>query len=142
MTLIKEVIQKLESFAPPVLQESYDNAGLIVGDINERVKGVLISLDTTESVVNEAIKKGCNLIISHHPILFKGLKKITGSNYIERVIIMAIKNNIAIYAMHTNLDNVFNGVNNMIAERLGLENTTILSPKSDLLIKLIVFVPF
>ena len=89
MTQIKEVIQKLETFAPPVLQENYDNAGLIVGDANEKVKGILISLDTTEDVVNEAIKKGCNLIISHHPIIFSGLKKLTGASYIERVYLSA-----------------------------------------------------
>ena len=141
MTLIKEIIQKLETFAPPSLQESYDNSGLIVGNISEKVKGVLVSLDTTEAVVDEAIQKGCNLIISHHPIIFKGLKKITGANYIERVIISAIKNNIAIYAMHTNLDNVKHGVNKMIANRLGLQNTKVLSPKNDTLLKLIVFVP-
>ena len=141
MTQIKEVIQKLETFAPPVLQENYDNAGLIVGDANEKVKGILISLDTTEDVVNEAIKKGCNLIISHHPIIFSGLKKLTGASYIERVVILAIKNNIAIYAMHTNLDNVAHGVNKMIADKLGLIKTKILSPKKNQLLKLIVFVP-
>ena len=141
MTIIKEVIQKLEAFAPPALQESYDNAGLIVGDTETELTSVLVSLDTTEAVVEEAIQKGCNLIVSHHPIIFKGLKKITGSTYIERVIISAIKNNIAIYAIHTNLDNVNNGVNNMIANRLGLKNTKLLSPKNDMLLKLIVYVP-
>lgn len=141
MTQIKDVLQKLEAFAPPVLQEKYDNAGLIVGDESEEIKGVLISLDTTEDVVNEAIQKGCNLIISHHPIVFSGLKKITGTTYIERVVILAIKNNIAIYAMHTNLDNVGHGVNKMIADKLDLVNTKILSPKKNQLLKLIVFVP-
>jgi dinuclear metal center YbgI/SA1388 family protein len=141
MTQIKEVINKLESFAPVVLQESYDNAGLIVGNADAEIKSILVSLDTTEAVVDEAIRIGCNLIVSHHPIVFKGLKKITGSDYIERVIISAIKNNIAIYAMHTNLDNVSHGVNKMIANRLGLKNTKILSPKTNILLKLSVFVP-
>ena len=141
MIKIKEVLQKLEEFAPQSLQEKYDNAGLIVGDVAEKVTGVLISLDTTEEVLYEAIKKGCNLIISHHPIVFSGLKKLTGDNYIERVIILAIKNNIAIYAMHTNLDNVAHGVNKMIANKLGLINTKILSPKKNQLLKLVVFVP-
>lgn len=141
MTKIKEVIQKIEAFAPPLLQENYDNAGLIVGNISDEVTGVLVSLDTTEEVVNEAIKMGCNLIISHHPIVFTGLKKLTGANYIERVIILAIKNNITIYAVHTNLDNVAHGVNKMIADKLGLINTKILSPKKNQLLKLVVFVP-
>lgn len=141
MITIKDILIKLEAFAPPVLQENYDNAGLIVGDSNEKVKGVLISLDTTVDVVNEAINKGCNLIISHHPIVFSGLKKLTGANYIERVVILAIKNNIAIYAIHTNLDNMAHGVNKMIADRLGLINTNILAPKKNQLLKLVVFVP-
>ena len=141
MTQIKEVLQKLEEFAHPALQENYDNAGLIVGDASIKVTGILISLDTTEEVVYEAIKKGCNLIISHHPIVFSGLKKITGANYIERVVILAIKNNIAIYAMHTNLDNVVHGVNKMIVDKLGLINTKILAPRKNQLLKLVVFVP-
>ena len=141
MTTIKEVIQKLEEFAPPAFQESYDNAGLIVGDSSIQLTGILVSLDSTETVIEEAIQKGCNMIVAHHPIVFKGLKKITGFTYVERVIISAIKNNIAIYAMHTNLDSVSNGVNKMISDRLGLNNTRILRPKKDLLFKLIVFVP-
>lgn len=141
MTQVKEVLQKLERIAPTALQENYDNSGLLVGDASAEVKGVLISLDTTEEVVNDAIKNGCNLIISHHPIIFSGLKKITGTNYIERVVILAIKNNIAIYAMHTNLDNVAHGVNRMIADKLGLINLKILSPKKNQLLKLVVLVP-
>jgi dinuclear metal center YbgI/SA1388 family protein len=141
MVKIKEVIQKLESFAPVALQETYDNAGLIVGDTETEITSILVSLDTTEAIVDEAIQKGCNLIVSHHPIIFKGLKTITGKNYIERVIISAIKNNIAIYAMHTNLDNVNHGVNQMIAKRLELKNMRILMPKTDILLKLVVFVP-
>ncbi len=138
---IKEICAYLESIAPIVLQETYDNSGLIVGDENTEVTGVLISLDTTEKVVEEAIAKKCNLIISHHPIVFSELKKITGKNYIERTIINAIQNNIGIYAAHTNMDNVINGVNAKIAERIGLKNCRILSPKSNVLKKLVTFCP-
>ena len=141
MISIKEVINELEKLAPLSLQEDYDNAGLIIGDANNEVKGVLVSLDCTEAVVEDAISKGCNLIVSHHPIVFRGLKKITGANYIERVVISAIKNNIAIYAIHTNLDSVSLGVNKMIADKIGLINTRILKPKSGNLLKLIVYVP-
>ena len=108
---IKDIISEIENFAPLAYQEDYDNCGLITGDKNLEATGVLLSLDCIESVVDEAIENKCNLIISHHPIVFSGLKKITGSNYIERTIIKAIKNDIAIYAAHTNVDNVTNGVN-------------------------------
>lgn len=138
---IKEILQYLESIAPPIYQESYDNAGLIVGDKNAELKGALICLDSTEAIIEEAIDKGCNLVIAHHPIVFRGLKKLTGKNYVERVVIKAIQNDIAIYAIHTNLDNVYyQGVNGKIAETLGLENTRILAPKQKLK-KLFVFVP-
>ena len=139
--IISDIINELEALAPSYLQESYDNAGLIVGDKTRDCTGVIISLDCLESVVEEAVDKGCNLIISHHPIVFKGLKTITGKNYVERTIIAAIKNDIAIYAIHTNLDNVGNGVNYKMAERLGLKNTRVLSPKKNLLRKIVVFVP-
>ena len=139
---IKEIIQHLESIAPSAYQESYDNSGLIVGDANTVCTGVLICLDSTEDIVNEAITKGCNLIVAHHPIIFKGLKRLNGKNYIERTVIKAIKNDIAIYALHTNLDNVFyQGVSTMIAEKLGLKNTKILAPKKQLLSKLTTFSP-
>jgi dinuclear metal center YbgI/SA1388 family protein len=141
MTKIKDVISELEILAPPSLQEKYDNAGLLTGDREQTIKSVLVSLDTTEAVIDEAISQGANLIISHHPIIFSGLKSLTGKNYIERVIIKAIKHDIAIYALHTNLDNVFNGVNKKIAQKLELKNIRILSPKSDSLLKLSVFVP-
>ena len=128
--IIKEVITYLESIAPPQYQESYDNAGLITGTLTHEVSGVLVCLDATEAIMDEAIEKGCNLIVAHHPIVFRGLKKITGRNYVERVIIKAIKNDLAIYAIHTNLDNVFqDGVNGRIAARLGLVNNRILVPK-------------
>ncbi len=139
--LIKEVIQYLESIAPPQYQESYDNAGLIVGNANWKITGALICLDSIEDIVEEAIAKGCNLIIAHHPIVFKGLKRFNGKNYIERTVIKAIKADIAIYAIHTNLDNMYhNGVNAMIAKRLGLKKTKILAPKK-VLKKVFVFVP-
>jgi dinuclear metal center YbgI/SA1388 family protein len=138
---IADVIKEIENFAPPSLQESYDNAGLIVGDRNILLKGILICLDSIEAVVDEAITKNCNLIVAHHPIVFAGLKRFNGNNYIERIIIKAIKNDIAIYAAHTNLDNVVDGVNAMIAKKIGLSNTKILSPKANILRKLHTYVP-
>lgn len=138
---ISSIISVLEDLAPRSMQESYDNSGLIVGDPSAEVKGVLISLDCTPEIISEAIAKGCNLVISHHPIVFKGLKKITGSNYIERTVIQALKNDVAIYAIHTNLDNYDFGVNRMIGERIGLKNLKVLQPKSDVLCKLSVYVP-
>lgn len=139
--LIKDITNFLATIAPCSLQEDYDNAGLITGNAKDFCSGTLISLDCTEAIVQEAIEKNCNLIIAHHPIVFKGLKKLNGSNYVERIIIKAIKNDIAIYAVHTNLDNVLAGVNGKIAEMLGLQNVHILSPKKDILKKLIVFAP-
>ncbi len=137
---IKEIIGFLEQFAPPSYQESYDNSGLIVGDRNTKVTGALICLDSIECVIDEAIKKKCNLVIAHHPIVFKGLKRFNGKNYVERTVMKAIKNDIAIYAIHTNLDNVRKGVNARICERLGLQNLSILSPKRNLK-KLSAFIP-
>jgi len=141
MVKIKEVSAYLESIAPKALQESYDNSGLLVGNKDRTITGVLISLDCTEEVVSEAKRKKCNLIISHHPIIFKGLKSLTGKNYVERAVIKAIKNDIAIYAIHTNLDNVSNGVNEKICRKLGLVAPRILRPKTDNLAKLETFVP-
>lgn len=141
MASIKEILYPLEQFAPKMYQESYDNSGLIVGDSSWDVSGVLVSLDCTEEVVDEAIRKNCNLIVSHHPIVFKGLKKFTGSNYVERTVIKAIKNDIALYAIHTNLDNVNLGVNYKIAEKLQLNKVRILNPKVQTLKKLTTYVP-
>ncbi len=138
---IKDITNHLELLAPLAYQEDYDNAGLIVGNQNAEVTGVLVCLDSTEAVVDEAIERGCNLIIAHHPIVFKGLKKLTGKNYIERTIIKAIKNDIAIYASHTNLDSVTGGVNFKIAAVLGLKNIEILSQKANSLKQLVVFTP-
>ena len=132
MQLIK-LIQFLESIAPPIFQEDYDNAGLIVGDPSMDIKGVMVCLDSIEEVIDEAIAKNCNVVVAHHPIIFRGLKKINGKNYIERTIIKAIKNDIAIYAIHTNLDNVlYNGVNQKIAQKLKLKSCKILSENSQL----------
>ncbi len=138
---IKEITSFLEVTAPLSLQESYDNAGLICGDSQWDCKGVIICLDCTEEIILEALEKNCNLVIAHHPILFKGLKKLTGASYVERSIITAIKNNITIYAIHTNLDNVLQGVNGKIAQKIGLVNTKILDLKKGNLCKLAVFVP-
>lgn len=138
---IKQITDFLESIAPLAYQESYDNCGLIVGDKNATVKQALITLDCTEEVVDEAIKTKCQLIIAHHPIVFSGLKKFNGKNYVERVVMKAIKHDIAIYAIHTNYDNVHNGVNAKICEVLGLIDCEILLPKRQLLKKLNTFIP-
>jgi dinuclear metal center YbgI/SA1388 family protein len=138
---IAEIISLLENLAPPVYQESYDNAGLLTGNSMWECSGVLISLDAIEPVIEEAITKKCNLIIAHHPIIFGGIKKINGRNYVERSIIAAIKNDIAIYAVHTNLDNLLRGVNGKIADKLGLINRSWLMPLPSTLMKLFTFVP-
>lgn len=139
--LVKDILKQLELLAPPIYQEEYDNSGLITGNMQQEVTGILISLDCIESVVDEAIRENCNLIVAHHPIVFRGLKRINGNNYIERTIIKAIKHDIALYAIHTNLDNVAGGVNFKIAEKIGLQNVKILAPKKQLLKKLSTFVP-
>jgi dinuclear metal center YbgI/SA1388 family protein len=138
---IKDITNIVETFAPLALQEEYDNAGLLVGNPSLLAKGVLLCLDVTEDVIEEAISLNTNLIISHHPIIFKGLKKITGQDAVQRCIIKAIKNDIAIYAAHTNIDNVSDGVNGKIADKIGLINRRILQPKHGNLIKLVCFVP-
>jgi len=141
VNLIRDIVSYLESIAPPSYQESYDNAQLITGNPNEKVKGILCSLDVTEEVVEEAISLDCNMIVAHHPIIFKGLKTLTGKNYVERTVLKAIKNDIAIYAIHTNLDHVHTGVNKRICDKIGLVNTKILAPKKGLLMKLTTFIP-
>lgn len=138
---LKELIQHLESIAPKALQESYDNSGLLVGNPEDEVKKALIALDATEVIIDEAIKNKCDLIITHHPIIFKGIKSLTGKNYVERVLLKAIKNNIALYCAHTNLDNVSQGVNGMLCKVLGLNPIGVLIPKEELLFKLVTFVP-
>jgi dinuclear metal center YbgI/SA1388 family protein len=138
---IKDIINVLENAAPPVLQEHYDNAGLLTGNEQEECTGVICSLDVTEAVIDEAISHRCNLVVAHHPVIFKGLKRITGRNYVERVVIKAIRHDIAVYAIHTNLDNIMAGVNGRMADRLGLINRQVLLPKASLLKKLYTFVP-
>ena len=138
---VKEISGFLEQIAPLAYQESYDNSGLLVGDKHQEVTKCLISLDCTEAIVQEAIDTGCEMIIAHHPIIFGGLKSLTGKNYIERTVIKAIQNSIAIYSAHTNLDNISTGVNKKICDRLGVINTRVLAPKTNVLQKLTVFVP-
>jgi dinuclear metal center YbgI/SA1388 family protein len=138
---LKEIISVLEKTAPPVLQESYDNSGLLIGDADEPVRKALITLDVTDHVIDEAVSSGCDLIIAHHPLIFKGLKKLTGSSQTERLVVRLIRENIAVYAMHTNLDNVDSGVNYKLATVLGLGHLQILSAGAGSLKKLVTFCP-
>lgn len=138
---ISEIIKVIETFAPPVYQESYDNSGVQVGSTDRPCTGILLTLDITEQVIEEAIVRNCNLIIAHHPLLFSGLKRITGGNMVERCVIKAVRHDITLFAAHTNLDNMALGVNYKIAEKLGLERSSILSPVSRKLYKLITYVP-
>ncbi|MEJ5317514.1 MAG: Nif3-like dinuclear metal center hexameric protein [Tenuifilum sp.] len=138
---VREVTSILESFAPLAFQEDYDNSGLILGDANMEVTVVLLTIDVTPQVVAEAVAGGANLIVAHHPLIFKGLKRITGKSYVEQVVVNAIRNNIAIYAAHTNIDSVQGGVSFKMAEVLGLTSTQVLSPLTGQLVKLVTFVP-
>ncbi|PST85044.1 Nif3-like dinuclear metal center hexameric protein [Pedobacter yulinensis] len=138
---VAELTGFLEGIAPGAYQESYDNAGLITGDPGMDVTGVLLSLDCTEAIVDEALASGCNVIVSHHPIIFKGLKKLNGKNYVERVVIKAIRSHVALFAIHTNLDSIHTGVNKRICDRLGLSGTRVLQPKQGLLRKLVTYCP-
>ena len=138
---IKEIVSALERFAPLPLQDGFDNAGLQIGLTDAEAAGALLCLDVTEAVVDEAISLGYNLIVSHHPLIFKGYKSITGKDYVERCIMKAIKHDIVIFSMHTNLDNAPQGVNYKIAEKIGLQNVQILEPKENALLKLVTFVP-
>lgn len=136
-----ELTRFLEELAPLHLQESYDNAGLLVGSPEKEIHKALVTLDVTDAVLVEAREKGCDLIIAHHPLIFGGLKKLTGSTMVERLVVEAIKADIAIYALHTNLDNVHSGVNRILGEKLGLTGLRILAPKAGLLRKLVTFCP-
>lgn len=138
---VESVCKLIEDVAPLSLQEKYDNSGLLIGNPENEITSVLLTLDVTEAVIAEAMSKNCNLIISHHPVIFHPLKRITGKTSVERIVIQAIKNNIAIYAAHTNMDNIINGVNGKIAEKLKLINTQVLRPANNILYKLITFVP-
>jgi len=141
MTQLKEIINALEGVAPLSLQESYDNSGLQVGDPGMEIKGILLSLDVTEEVLQEAEKKGCNLVVTHHPVLFKGLKSLTGKTHTERIIQAAIRKDVAIYSGHTNFDAILGGVNTYMADRLGLQEQQILQAGGGSLKKLVVFIP-
>jgi dinuclear metal center YbgI/SA1388 family protein len=141
MVKVKDIIQVLEDFAPLRLQESYDNAGLILGSPDQEITSALVTVDVTEQLVDEAIEKNAQLIVAHHPLIFSGLKKITGKNDVERSLIKAIKNNVAIYAAHTNLDSVTGGVNSKICAKLQLQNCTVLQPAEGILKKLVTFIP-
>ena len=138
---VKDITNFLENIAPSSLQESYDNSGLLVGSYDQEVSKALITLDVTNEVVEEAIANNCDIIIAHHPIIFKGLKRLVGNTMTEKLVIKAIKNDINLYAVHTNLDNVLGGVNGILSEKLDLINTQILSPKKDGLSKVVVFCP-
>jgi dinuclear metal center YbgI/SA1388 family protein len=127
---IKDVLSALENFAPLPLQEDYDNAGLQIGLTEAEVSGALLCLDVTEKVVDEAMRNGCNLIVAHHPLIFRPLRHISDTTYVERAVLKAIKNDIAIVAMHTNMDNAEGGVNYKIAERLGLKGVRLMAEKS------------
>jgi dinuclear metal center YbgI/SA1388 family protein len=139
--IIKDVISELENLAPLSYAEDFDNVGLLVGDYSKRVSGILVTLDTLEEVVDEAINNNCNLIVTFHPIIFKGLKTLTGKNYVEKTVLKAIKNDIAIYAIHTALDNCITGVNDIICNKLGLKNKSILIPQKSTIKKLTTYVP-
>lgn len=138
---ISELVAFVNNLAPFSYQESYDNAGLLVGNASDEVSGVVVALDMTEDVVQDAIDSGCNVVLAHHPIIFKGLKRLTGANYVERTVIKAIQHNIALIATHTNLDNAIHGVNAVISDKLGLQHQRILVPKENTLYKLQVYVP-
>ncbi len=139
--LIKDITNFLEEFAPLSLQESFDNSGLLIGSSSDKVTKILITLDVTEKVIKEASNKKCELIIAHHPIIYKGIKKLNNSNLTEKLVVMAIKADIAIYAIHTNLDSVIGGVNSILANKLGIKNTRILSPKGGGFNKIVCFCP-
>ena len=138
---VKEIAAALEELAPLPLAEDFDNVGLLVGDPGMEVKGILITLDTLEAVVEEALSKGCNLIVSFHPIIFSGLKRLTGKDYVERTVMRALENRIAIYSMHTALDNVPNGVSGKLSEVLGLRDCRVLMPMEGSIRKLVTYVP-
>lgn len=139
--LIKDLTNFLDDKVPPMLQESYDNSGFLIGDKQQELTGALVCVDVTEQVVDEAIEKSCNLILSHHPLIFKGLKRLTGQDDVARTVQKIIRNELSVYAAHTNLDSMDFGVSNILAKKIGLSNLKIMDPKSDILKKLVVFCP-
>jgi len=138
---LKNLTDCIEAFAPLSLQEDYDNSGLLIGRPEDEIRGVLLCIDVTKNVIDEAIRKGCDAIFAHHPFIFKGIRQITGRNATERIIELAIRKGIAIYAAHTNLDNAESGVNAMLSNKIGLQNCKVLKPSQGLLRKLITFCP-
>jgi dinuclear metal center YbgI/SA1388 family protein len=142
MISIREIVQYLESVAPPGLQDLNDNSGLLCGNPEDVISSALIAIDVTEDVIDEAVQKNAGLVVAHHPVIYKGLRKLTGSNYVERTVIKAIKNNIAIYGGHTNFDHIWDGVNTMIGRKLGLQQMKILRPLTGQLKKLVTFIPY
>ena len=139
--LIKEITNFLDDKVPPMLQEAYDNSGFLIGDKQQELTGALVCVDVTEQVVDEAIEKSCNLIVSHHPLIFKGLKRLTGQDDVARTVQKIIRNDLSVYAAHTNLDSVDFGVSNILAKKIGLSNLKVMDPKPDILKKLVVFCP-
>ena len=138
---LADLMRVLEQAAPLAYQEAYDNAGLQCGDPQQAVRGVLVALDCTPAVVDEALARGCNVVVTHHPLIFKPLKRLTGATEVEQTLLKAIKNDVALYAAHTNLDNVRHGVNRRLGEKLGLTNLRILDPKTGTLGKLVFYAP-
>ncbi len=141
MPKLHQIIQLIENFAPKSYQESYDNSGLLVGEMSSEINGALLCLDITEEIIDEAVERNCNLIISHHPLVFKAIKRFSKDTYINRCLHKAIKNDIALYCCHTNIDSVRGGVSFKIAERLNLKNPKVLSPIQNDFVKLVVFAP-
>ncbi|MDR3194591.1 MAG: Nif3-like dinuclear metal center hexameric protein, partial [Tannerella sp.] len=141
MMQIKEILNELERLAPLPLQEGFDNAGVQVGDVEREAVGALLCLDVTEAVIGEAVEKGCNLIVSHHPLAFKPVRSLTGRTYVERCLMQACRHDLVIYSAHTNLDNAVGGVNYRLAEQIGLQQVRTLSPQKNALLKAVVFVP-
>lgn len=138
---LSDLCNYLDSEIPLSFQEGYDNSGLQVGNAGQEVTSALIALDVTEAVIDEAIHKGCNIIISHHPLIFNGIKKLSGSSSTNRILVKAIKNDIAVYSAHTNLDMISNGVSAKMAQKLGLQNIKVLRPLKNKLVKLVTFIP-
>jgi dinuclear metal center YbgI/SA1388 family protein len=142
MTTVKDIAKAIEAIAPLTYQEDYDNSGLLIGNPQQTISSILLSLDVTEAVVQEAIEMKCQLIVAHHPLIFKGLKSLTYRNWVERTVALLIKHDIALYVVHTNLDNVLKkGVNAKFAQKIGLKNLEILQAKTDVLSKFVVYVP-
>ena len=138
---IEEVIRYLDGVVPTFLQESYDNSGFMIGDSNAELKGIITCVDVTEDVLEEAKRKSCNLVLSHHPLIFQGMKKLTGQDHVAKTVQKAVKENIAVYAAHTNLDSVDFGVSAILSGKIGLKGTKVLEPRTGVLKKLAVFCP-